>query len=54
MDNDDIVKAVVSSAAVPVAFPPSNWNNSTYSDGGLMHMVDIEGAIEHCIEKGFV
>jgi len=45
----DMVNAVLSSASIEIMFPHNDWNNSSYGDGGLKSMVDIIGAIEHCI-----
>lgn len=46
---DDMINAVVSSASIEVFFPHADWNNSSYGDGGLMTLIDMEGAIEHCV-----
>jgi len=50
---DDQINAVLSSSAIPMFFPHNDWDNSSYSDGGLMHMIDLQGGIEHCLDMGY-
>jgi len=52
-NNEDIVNAVLSSSAVPSVFPHIDWNDATYSDGGLMTSIDFRGAVEGCIDLGY-
>lgn len=44
-----MINAVISSSAIEIMFPHNDWNNSSYGDGGLMSMIDIEASIEHCV-----
>ena len=42
---DDIVKAVMSSSAVPGVFPAIDFRGSQYIDGGAMRNFDVVGGI---------
>ena len=48
-----LVPAVLASSAVPGIFPPVHYQNETFVDGGVSYLMDLTGAIEICIQKGF-
>jgi len=47
---EDQINAVISSSAIPMFFPHNDWNNASYSDGGTMNLLDIEGGIDMCVD----
>lgn len=50
LSHDDLVNAVVSSAAVPMVFPYTSFENHVFFDGGVAHMMDVPGAVQRCYE----
>ena len=49
----DLHYAAMSSASIPVMFPPMKWNGNLYMDGGTIWNINIDGAVKGCMEKGF-
>jgi len=47
---EDYVNHVISSTAMPFAFPPILEGNMTLLDGGVVWKMDIPGAIRRCLE----
>ena len=35
----------MSTSAIPLVFPPTNYNNRTYIDGGANTFIDVIGGI---------
>jgi predicted acylesterase/phospholipase RssA len=48
-----IPDAVVGSASIPVAFPPTHIDGKTLSDGGVFAHSDVSESIIKCRESGF-
>ena len=40
----------MASASIPFAFPPAHYNNSYYIDGGSTWNINIDSAIQRCLE----
>jgi hypothetical protein len=47
----DLVKALVSSSAIPLYFPYVDWNSETYIDGSLIIGTDLEDAVNRCLDQ---
>lgn len=47
----DAVKAVLSSASIPFAFPTQKWEGHTDMDGGTVWNTNIISAIDRCREQ---
>jgi len=43
----------LSSTAVPVAFPPNQFNGKYYIDGGWRSTIDVTSGIQQCLEMGY-
>jgi predicted acylesterase/phospholipase RssA len=43
----------MSSASIPVMFPPMHWNGQIYMDGGTVWNLNVDGAVKACMAKGF-
>lgn len=41
----------MSSASIPFAFPNHQWNGNSYMDGGTIYNVNIDSAIQQCLEQ---
>ena len=50
---EDLTKAVISSASIPVAFKPQEIGSYTLVDGGVFTDMKFSDAIGQCNEKGF-
>lgn len=50
---EDLVKAVISSASIPVAFIPEKIGSLNLVDGGVFTNMKFNDAIQQCNEKGF-
>ncbi len=50
---DQLIKAVLASAAFPVLFPIREVDNVNYVDGGVKNNVDISSGINKCLEMGY-
>jgi len=47
----DLAKAAFASASIPTIFPPFNWDGvGLFMDGGTIKNVDIQAAINQCME----
>ena len=44
----------MSTSAIPITFPPTNYNNRTYIDGGANTFIDVIGGIQNCKDKGYL
>jgi len=53
LTSDDIANALLSSAAIPVAFPFGTLKNNSYMDGGVSYSVDVFSGVNKCEDKGF-
>mmetsp|Transcript_7391 Transcript_7391/g.8917 ORF Transcript_7391/g.8917 Transcript_7391/m.8917 type:complete len:215 (+) Transcript_7391:1-645(+) len=49
----EIPDAAVSSASIPFVFPHHDWRMGNFMDGGTVYNVNLEGAIQSCVEAGF-
>lgn len=49
----EFLEAVISSSSLQLVFPPQNWRNSTWVDGGVVNNIDMMAAVNYCQEKGF-
>ena len=47
---EDIPLCSIASASVPVVFPPQHWGGHTLMDGGTAWGVNIDSAIQQCLE----
>ena len=47
----EMIEAVICSSAIPAVFPPQNWRNTTYVDGGSISNLDIGSAIQNCLDE---
>eukprot|EP00919_Chromeraceae_sp_WS-2016_P018636 GHVR01044311.1.p1 GENE.GHVR01044311.1~~GHVR01044311.1.p1 ORF type:complete len:497 (+),score=132.05 GHVR01044311.1:45-1493(+) len=47
---DDLVKVTLASSAYPGVFPTQVINSTTYSDGGILENVNVQGAINRCLD----
>ena len=50
---EDLIEAVICSESIPIAFPPQNFKNATYCDGGVINNIDIAAAVTYCQNLGF-
>ena len=50
---ENIVTALMCSAAPPVAFPPIQFQDSWYVDGGITDNLDGFEAIKYCLDLGY-
>lgn len=46
-------QAALSSSSIPVAFPPQHFKGHVLMDGGTVWNVNIDSAINQCIDMGF-
>jgi predicted acylesterase/phospholipase RssA len=46
----DLPHAAVSSASIPFVFPPHVWSRGTFMDGGTVWNVNIDSAVQQCME----
>ena len=50
----ELPDAAVSSASIPLIFPPHNWEGKgLFMDGGTVYNVNTQGAVEQCLDAGF-
>jgi len=50
----ELADAAVSSAAIPLVFPPHVWEGKgIFMDGGTVRNINIDAAIEQCVDAGF-
>lgn len=48
---EDLARASFASASIPTVFPPYNWEGiGLFMDGGTIYNVNIQSAIEQCME----
>tara|TARA_B110000503_G_C6976719_1_gene341460 strand:- start:179 stop:325 length:147 start_codon:yes stop_codon:yes gene_type:complete len=47
-----MVGMMMSTSAIPIVFPPSEFKNKTFVDGGLTTFMDVVGGIDYCKDKG--
>lgn len=47
---ENIVEAVMCSAAPPLYFPPQDFQDTTWADGGCVINLDVFSAIERCLD----
>ena len=48
---NELYRAAVASASIPAVFPPYNWEGvGLFMDGGTINNVNIQGAIDQCLE----
>lgn len=45
---DEMIEAIICSASIPIAFPPQQFRNETYVDGGTVNNIDIASCVTHC------
>lgn len=43
----------MSSASIPGFFPQFLWKDTAYMDGGAVWTINVDGAIESCLDKGY-
>lgn len=53
LSESDLIEAIMASSAVPIIFPTIKFQNSTYSDGGVIHGVDVLSGINECKKQGY-
>lgn len=46
----DLVRAGISSAAMPFVFSPEHWRGFTFIDGGTFYNMDIRSAVQECLK----
>ena len=47
----ELADAAVASASIPFVFPPHNWEGKgLFMDGGTVYNINIEGAIQQCMD----
>lgn len=49
----DLPRAAMSSASIPGIFPPMVWQDTVYMDGGTIWNLNVDGAIQACMDKGY-
>lgn len=49
----ELPTAAMCSASIPVAFPPRNFKDNWYMDGGTVWNLNIPSGINHCLDRGF-
>ena len=52
-NSENLVKAVLASAAFPVIFPTRDVDDLSYIDGGVKNNVDISSGINKCLDLGY-
>ena len=50
VDSAKIATAITASGAIPPLFRPVNYEGTNMIDGGIAVFIDIEAAIERCLE----
>lgn len=50
---EDLPSATLSSASIPVVFQPRPFKDQLFMDGGTVWNVNIDSAIQGCLNKGF-
>lgn len=53
LSEDDTLNAIIASSSIPMVFPPLQWNNVTWSDGGIVKNIDISSAVRYCLDEGY-
>jgi len=49
---EELADAAVASASIPFVFPPHIWEGKgIFMDGGTVYNINIEGAIQQCLEE---
>jgi len=51
-NKEDITDILMSSSAIPVIFPPINYQDQLYIDGGTVSNEIISQAIDYCLQDG--
>ena len=51
-NRDDITDILMGSSAIPVIFPPINYQDQLYIDGGTVSNEIISQAIDYCLQDG--
>lgn len=46
----ELADAAVSSASIPLVFPPHVWDKGVFMDGGTVYNIDPEGAVHTCLD----
>ena len=51
INNYGFVNPIMSSTAIPIIFPPHEFLNDIFVDGGISGNILVEEAISYCLEK---
>ena len=47
---ENLVDVIIASSSVPFVFPPKHYNGSYYIDGGSSWNINIDSAVQRCLE----
>ena len=50
---ENLAQSSMSSASIPVVFPPQHLNGYVFMDGGTVWDLNLDSAVQQCIDKGF-
>jgi len=50
LEFSELPDASVSSASIPLVFPPHIWSKGIFMDGGTVYNLDAEGAVRACLD----
>ena len=50
---ENLAQSAMSSASIPVVFPPQSLGSHVFMDGGTVWNLNLDSAVQQCLNKGF-